>query len=182
MARRRKIIGIAVILLAAALIVSWERWGKDALMYEEAPVLKEDARAGTLVDESMITYERFERGGLDFLGRDDVKKLIGMETAQFVHGGTPLFREYFRDPVLSGNLEKGRFRMNIAAGWIESVPADLERGNRVCIYSQDALVTSVYAASGYEEGRGADVIAESRQIEAIGEAVKGGGKLILVKG
>ena len=43
-------------------------------------------------------------------------------------------------------------------------------------------MTSVYAASGYEEGRGADVIAESRQIEAIGEAVKGGGKLILVKG
>ena len=88
MARRRKIIGIAVILLAAALIVSWERWGKDALMYEEAPVLKEDARAGTLVDESMITYERFERGGLDFLGRDDVKKLIGTETAQFVQSMT----------------------------------------------------------------------------------------------
>ena len=70
----------------------------------------------------------------------------------------------------------------VAAGGIESVPAGHERGRRVCIYSQDALVTSVYAASGYEEGRGADVIAESRQIEAIGEAVKGGGKLILVKG
>lgn len=182
MAKRRKIIGIAVILLAAALIVSWERWGKDALMYEEAPVLKEDAEAGTVIDESMITYERFERGSLDFIGKDEAGKLTGMETAHFVHGGTPLFSEYFREPLLSGNLEKGRFQMNLASDWIESVPAGLKRGSRALIYSGDALVTSVYVAAEYEESRGADVIADGRQIEAIGKAVAGGGKLILVKG
>lgn len=168
--------------MSIALIGGWERWGKNALMYEEIPVLKSDAQAGTVIDSSMIEYRRFERGALDFLSKGDEGSIIGMETSQFVHGQMPLFKEYFRNPRLSGSMEQGRFQINLSDNWIESVPSDLARGNRIHIYSGKSFVTSAYVAKGYEEGKGTDIIAESSQIAAIGEIVDSGGKLILVKG
>lgn len=182
MIKRRRIIGIGVILLTAALVFGWEKWGKDALMYEEIPVLRNNVEAGTVISEDDLEYIRYNREGLDFIEKKDAEKLFGMETAHFVHGGVPLFKEYFRNPRLSGNMEKGRFQLRLSSDWIDSVSEDVKRGSAVNIYTGGSYVTAAYAASGWEDGRGVDIIAGEGQIKDIGEIVASGGKLILVKG
>ena len=143
---RQKTAGILLIVISLGALGFWEFWGRENLAYERVLVLKQDAPENTAIVRNMLEVRRMEEPGEGVLQEEDAASLLGMESAQYIPAGTPLYREYFQDPALAAGGGTGQYILSIPAEWLISFPQTLRRGDEVSFYYGEKLAASVRVA------------------------------------
>ena len=169
MTRSKSIIGIVMIILSVAALITWEKWGKDRFLYEEILVLEKNVEKGTVISEEMLSSKRTDSTEKDCLTVDDSKALVGREAAFFLHKGVPLFEEYFQTGELSADGEEGRYILSIPEDWLNSFPASIERGNRAFFFHGGKFVTSAMVAAVGGEPVSLEIIVTDEQASVLSE-------------
>lgn len=143
---RQKAAGILLILISLGALGFWEFWGRENLAYERILVLKQDTPMNTAIARSMLEVRRMEEPGEHVLLETDAASLLGMESAQYIPSGTPLYREYFQDPALATGGSTGQYILSIPAEWLISFPQTMQRGDEVSFYYGEKLAATVRVA------------------------------------
>lgn len=143
---RQKVIGMLLIVVSLGALGFWEFWGRENLSYAKVLVLSQDTARNTLIEKNMLEVRRMDEPEGPVLREEDAARLIGLETAQYVPAGTPLYGEYFQDPVLAVGGETGQYILSIPNQWLMSFPQTLRRGDEVSFYCEGKLVTSALVA------------------------------------
>ena len=143
---RQKVIGMLLIVVSLGALGFWEFWGRENLSYAKVLVLSQDTARNTLIEKNMLEVRRMDEPEGPVLREEDAARLIGLETAQYVPAGTPLYGEYFQDPALAVGGETGQYILSIPNQWLMSFPQTLRRGDEVSFYCEGKLVTSALVA------------------------------------
>ncbi|MBQ8563737.1 MAG: SAF domain-containing protein [Firmicutes bacterium] len=143
---RQKVIGMLLIVVSLGTLGFWEFWGRENLSYAKVLVLSQDTARNTLIEKNMLEVRRMDEPEGPVLREEDAARLIGLETAQYVPAGTPLYGEYFQDPALAVGGETGQYILSIPNQWLMSFPQTLRRGDEVSFYCEGKLVTSALVA------------------------------------
>lgn len=180
MSREKKIIGVLVIFISFFALVAWEKWGKDRFLHEEILVLNDNVERGTVITESMLSEKRIDTQEKDRLAVEDRDYVIGREAAFFVHKNTPLFREYFRQPSLSADEEKGRYLLIVPADWLTSPIQTVARGDKIFFFRGGEFLTSAMVASVDEEKSFMEIIVSEEQAAALSKVAGGGEAMTII--
>ena len=143
---KKRIVGIFLIAASLGTLGFWEFWGRENLSYERILVFREDAGRNTAVTEELLTVALAESADPRVLREDDISKVSGMETIQYIPAGTPLYEEYFQDPKLAVGGESGQYILSIPNQWLLSYPQTLRRGDTVSFYCDGELILSAAVA------------------------------------
>lgn len=173
----KRVMGIFLILLSMMGLMVWERWGKNALLYDDVLVLRDNIEKGTIVTEKMLTAKKLNIDE-DYLAYDQREEIIGLQAAGFVHEGVPLFAAYFQEPNLSPDETRGTYVLALPQECILTKPETLSRGDKVFFFFGKHFVTAADVAMAEEKG--VEVIVSKSQAEAISEILNQGEKLVLV--
>jgi hypothetical protein len=174
----KRILGMLLICLSVAALFSWEKWGRDRFIYEDICVLSKDVGRGVVITEEMLDTIRVERRSKDIMGPEDARWLTGRESGQFIKGGMPLFKEYFKAPGLAADESLDRHVLSIPATWIDSCPLTMTRGDRAYFYTGGSLITDL-SVSKVSDDEGFEVVATRKQAEALGRIASSGRKFVI---
>lgn len=181
MGRGRRLLGMAAILCGLVLMILWEWYGKGALLYEEIPVLREDLQKGQVLEASMVDYVRLEWPG-DHLTEEEVESYLGKEAVQRIRRETPLYPEDFADPQMVGDSQRGTYTVSLPSSAMENHWGRVQLGDRLFLYRGKERIAMVYVAGIQEETGALDVITDEEGLEAISNALFGGGGLLVARG
>lgn len=151
MIRRKKIFGLALIILSLTGMLIWEAKGRDIFTMEEILVLKENIDKNQIITDEMIVATKAREVSKDAIRPKDKNKILGLESVQFVHKATPIFLEYFEKTELIADSESNKYIMAIPNKWLLSYPQSLRRGDTAFFYVDGNRVASaivVYAKDG----------------------------------
>lgn len=158
----KKIAGFVIITAALTAMGIWELWGRENLSYKEILVLREDMPANTLVEEGDIERKKFDRPPKEALRAGDEKKIIGMETSQFVAEKLPLYKEYFRQSRFAAGEETGKEILSVPGDWLLSVPQTVRRGDSVTFYCDKVkIITAVVVY--VKDGNNQEVVSKDKE-------------------
>ena len=131
--RKKKLIGIAMMLLSAMLMIVWETAGRKYFTQTEAAVASRDIGSGDLIDASSFEIIRFPDDALiqDFLAPDDVSLYYGAYAARDLKKKELLGRDDFRNE--KENEWKNASVFTIPREWILSCTSALRQGDTVRI-------------------------------------------------
>ena len=153
----KRMAGLAIIAVALVSLGIWEFWGRENLSYEDVPVLKDDVQANTVIEKEDIRIKKMESPSPHALSVDDLEWLVGMESAQFVAGGTELYSQYFRQSQFAMGGDTGKEIMCIPKEWLLSFPQTVRRGDKVTFYSGTVRVLEAIVAHAID-GAGQEVM------------------------
>ncbi len=175
----KRIIGIVLIAVSLAALISWEKWGKQALLYDDVLVCSRNISKGTILRENMFTTVKMELSEKDWLTPAEKDALIGKEAGAFIHKGVPLFQEYFAQTELSTGSAKGKYVLTVPGEWLFAVPEALRRGDRAYFFLGTKFLTDAPVSAVYTERRSLDIVVTRAQAQMLSEAVSGGEKFVL---
>lgn len=142
---KKRIAGIVLVVLSLGALGFWELWGRENLSYDTVLVLRESQPAHTLITAEMLKERKVEQKSESSLGPEAVAELIGLETAQFVAGGTELYYEYFSESVFAADEENGRYVLSLPEHWLQSYPQTIKRGDKIYFYCGGRIVADAVA-------------------------------------
>ena len=177
--RGKRWLGLIIIAVSIMALGVWEKWGKNEVMYDEILVLKESVPRGTTVTEDMLIPVKREKDEKDCLTPEDKKNITGLETKFFVHGGVPVFSEYFEEKDCSPSSEKNEYTLAIPSHWIDSAPAAAVKGDMAVLYGGDTYITSARITRTDSENNCFEIIADDEDIRKIMKVINEGNKLIM---
>lgn len=163
---KQKVTGLLLIVASLGALGFWEFWGREHLSYEAVLVLGQDTARNTTIESSMLEIRMMEKPDQDVLREEDAKQILGLETAQYVPSGTPLYREYFQDPAMAVGGETGQYILSIPDEWLMSYPQTLRRGDEVSFYCEGKLVTSALVAYARDSSNREVVSGDDTRLEA----------------
>lgn len=172
-------IGILLILVSIAALYTWERWGKNRLLYDDVLVFSQNVEKGTVITEEMVSTAKMDVSEEDQLKSADKDRIIGREAAFFVHKGAPLFKEYFMEEGLTANQAQDRYVLSIPADWQLSAPKTISRGDRAYFYLNGKFLTSALISFVEEDGKSFEVVVSSRQAEALSKIASRGDEMVV---
>lgn len=178
MKKGKKVIGIALILFSITALIFWEKWGKTYLLYDEVLVLTSDVKRGTVITENIIEERKMDITEKDCLRKKDANTIIGKETVQYIHKGTPLFSPYFDQRGLVATADKDKYVISLPENWLMSVPYSVQRGDKLYLYSGGKLVTWARVSSFNREEKELEIIVFNEQAETINQIIERGNKFI----
>lgn len=178
MIKGKRFFGLLLICISVIGIVGWEQWGKERFLYDEVLVLRENVEKGTVITEKMVDVKTMEKNE-PCLELSEKEKIIGMQTAAFVHKGVPLFPEYFQEPGLAPDETKNLYGMCLPREWIASKPAALSRGDKVLLFWGNRLVTDADVVDVTKDGD-VEIIVEKEQAADICQVTADGEQLALI--
>ena len=137
---KRKTAGILIIVLSMGALGFWELWGRENISYHTIAVLKENTAPYTEITEDMISFRKADYAAKGAVGKKDCMKLVGLETSQYVAGGTELHMEYFREPEFRTGTAYDRYVLMIPETWLMSMPESIMRGDTASFYLGEKLL------------------------------------------
>ena len=143
---KRRIAGMALVIISVAALGFWELWGRENITYDRVLVLRESLPKNTLITSDMLRVRKVDRAGEGAIMEDQRGEIEGLETTQFVPAGTELYREYFQESIFAVGEEQGRYILSIPAQWLKAFPQTLRRGDRAFFYCGGELVTDAVVA------------------------------------
>lgn len=176
----RKIIGILLVLISIGALLTWEKWGKKQFLYDEILVLSENTPKGTVITEEMLESVRIDSGENDAIKISDADKIIGRESAFFIHKGVPLFSQYFEEEGLTAGSESGRFVLAIPEEWQISSPQTITKGDRAYFYVGGRFVTSALVFFVSAEEGAVEVVVTDEQAAKLSKIAAQGEGMVLV--
>lgn len=195
---KKKIAGIAMVLLSLGALGFWELWGRENITYDKVLVFKESQPKNTLVTADMFRERKIENAGKGVILSSQMKELMGMETSQFVPAGTELYKEYFQESIFAVGPEEGKYILSVPSQWLKAFPQTLRRGDRAFFYCggepvTDAVVAYVRDGTNQEVYYGDDerltsssavslieVIVDEKQAELLGKLAENGNKFVIL--
>ena len=195
---KKKIAGIALVLLSLGALGFWELWGRENITYDKVLVFKESQPKNTLVTADMFRERKIENAGKGVILSSQMKELMGMETSQFVPAGTELYKEYFQESIFAVGPEEGKYILSVPSQWLKAFPQTLRRGDRAFFYCggepvTDAVVAYVRDGTNQEVYYGDDerltsssavslieVIVDEKQAEPLGKLAENGNKFVIL--
>ena len=195
---KKKIAGIALVLLSLGALGFWELWGRENITYDKVLVFKESQPKNTLVTADMFRERKIENAGKGVILSSQMKELMGKETSQFVPAGTELYKEYFQESIFAVGPEEGKYILSVPSQWLKAFPQTLRRGDRAFFYCggepvTDAVVAYVRDGTNQEVYYGDDerltsssavslieVIVDEKQAELLGKLAENGNKFVIL--
>jgi len=162
----KRIAGLVLILASLATLGFWEFWGRENLSYERILVLRQDTAENVNVSEDMLEVVLMDSPDERVLREGDSEKIAGLETAQFIPAGTPLYGEYFQDSRLAVGGTTGQYVLSIPNQWLLSYPQTLRRGDTVSFYCDGKLAVSAVVAYARDSSNQEVVSADELRLEA----------------
>lgn len=178
MERSKRVIGLFLIIVSLIGLAAWEKWGKNEFYYDDALVLRDNVERGTVITASMLTAKKMNLDE-DYLTYEEKNRIIGRQTSGFLRHGVPLFEEYFVEPNLSPDENKGAFALALPEEWVISKPETLSRGDKVFFFYGETCVTSAYVSLVGKEGV-VEVIVSHDQVAELSGIAAAGGKFMLI--
>lgn len=130
--RLRGILGVGLLILSIAGLFVWEAYGREALLYADVLVLKEDVKANTEITRQMFGIRKIDKISLIVDSVQSPDTLIGRRSAVFIPKGMPLYDGLFTDPAFSGEVGEKVFA--IPKEWLYAYPDTLRRGDTIYFY------------------------------------------------
>ena len=171
MDRGKRIIGIVLIAVSIAALVTWEKWGKAQFLYDEVLVCSKNVAKGTILREDMFQTVKMKVSEKDFITPGEKNSLVGKEAAAFIHKGLPLFQEYFIQVELV---------LTVPEEWLYALPSSLRRGDDAYFFLGSGLVTSAPVRLVDKENHSVEIVVTDKQAQQLSKAAESGEKMILV--
>ncbi len=196
-------LGILLIVVVLVLIWFWETAGREYFLYEERVVFKQDIAEGILIDESMLTYQSFEKSKIFSEAVIDPNEIIGLETTHYIPRGALLHKKYFASTEIE--LAIDQYIARIPSEWIYSIPNSLRRQDKVYFYIfkpsngasvvlfeteiayvKDSMNREIVSVGSRERIDGSGIIAEVsvvltlEELNQLTEVIKDGNKIIIL--
>ncbi len=125
---------VAILLLVIVFLI-WEFWGRTALLYDSAIVFVDDLPKGTIVTEEMLAVVKVEDLSSKAIMQEDVEKLVGKESIQYIPKGTVIYNDYFVERELTPMETSDLKIVAVPMSWLDSYPETLRRGDTVEFYN-----------------------------------------------
>lgn len=165
--RGKRIFGIVMICVSLLALFSWEKFGRAHFYYDDILVLRGSVQRGSTITPDMLKVVRTDRLQKDMLRPDDRKWIQGKAAAQFIHKGSPLYKEYFCSRKLLTGGRSGRYRICIPERWMISCPDDLHAGDRIHILSGGQKIAGARVLRYSGEDRSLQAVIEKRDAAVI---------------
>lgn len=136
----RPVIGIIIMLLTFVLILTWENFGRDNLLYTNTIELKDDVDAGTVITAKMLTTGRTEKDKIIKEAVTTDKDVIGKIAKDLIPKGIQLDKRFFDTKDLS--IKKDQYVFRVPASWIIAIPSSIRRGDIAYFYEIDSQSVS----------------------------------------
>lgn len=129
----KRIVGIALIVVALAGMIGWETFGRDRLMTEKVLVCSRDVEKNEVITKDMLGMLKIDKRSV-IVGRvKEPEKIIGRRAANFIPKGLQLSPEFFVEADLA--LSKNQKICAIPKEWIFAYPQTIRRGDTVSFYA-----------------------------------------------
>jgi len=140
MVKRKKYLGLFLIIVSILLFVFWEARGRTLITTEEMLILNENIEEQQVINENMFDVRNVVWASNEALKPDDISEILGKVATQFVHKEAPLFLEYFEKTALIPNENRSEYIMAIPNDWLLSYPQSLRRGDTAYLYCNGKLI------------------------------------------
>ncbi len=180
MDRGKRIIGIVLIAVSIAALVTWEKWGKAQFLYDEVLVCSKNVAKGTILRDDMFQTVKMKVSEKDFITPGEKNSLVGKEAAAFIHKGLPLFQEYFIQVELVSGAKEGKYVLTVPEEWLYALPSSLRRGDDAYFFLGSGLVTSAPVRLVDKENHSVEIVVTDKQAQQLSKAAESGEKMILV--
>lgn len=177
--RGRRILGLVLAVMSIAAMFGWEKWGRDRFLYDEVVELTKNAGRGTVITRGMLRSVRVEHADPEAIRPSQMSVLVGRQTLQFVHGGAPLFQEYFGEPNTAAGKELDRYVMSVPESWYASIPESAAPGDTLYFFCDGAEVTSAVVRRIADDRKSFEVVVSKAQQEKLGRAAAAGSRFTL---
>lgn len=135
------LLGIILLAVIGCGIFYWETYGREALIYKDVIVLRDDVNMNVEINKDMLVSVKRDQKSLIDGAITDVYDIIGMESKHFIPKNAQLIKSYFDAPELV--LNKDEFIFSIPNDWIKSYPSSLRRKDVVYLYPIDVRKQSI---------------------------------------
>ncbi len=122
-------LGLVIIVVVLTLIWFWETAGREHFLYEQRLVLNQAVDRGAIIEESMLTYQSFEKSNIFSDAVSEVNEIVGLEASNYIPQGTLLHKKYFASNDVK--LASDQYILRIPSDWIYSMPNSLRRQDKV---------------------------------------------------
>jgi len=140
MVKRKKYLGLILIVASIIMFVFWETRGRELATTEEILILNENVEKHQIINENMFDVRNVVWASSEALKTEDIKGLIGKEAVQFLHKEAPLFKEYFEIASLIPDENSNEYIMAVPNDWLLSYPQSLRRGDTAFFYCNGELI------------------------------------------
>jgi hypothetical protein len=140
MQKFKPFIGIIIMLLTFAMVLGWENFGREELLYTNIIELKKDVEPGTIVTKEMLTVGRIEKGKISEQSIIKNEDVIGKIAKAVIPKGMQLDKRFFDTKDLS--VKKDEYVFRIPSSWIVAIPSSIRRGDVASFYEVDAQSVS----------------------------------------
>ena len=139
MKRWKTLLGLALIIAAAAGLYYWETAGRATVLMDQVLTAGEEIPKGTLITADMITIsdvptELRQKGALE---EGALPSLLGREAARTIREKDQLTLDDFRQETMEGS--KGKSIYALKPEWISMRSSSLRKGDLVDIYDKNSM-------------------------------------------
>lgn len=177
--RGKRVLGVVMIFVCIGALVTWERWGKERLLYEEVVVLNKNVERGVVISKDMLEVKKIDRAIDGSISVSRAYEIIGKETTGFIHKEVPIFKENFKDTRLILSKKRDQYQLTVPLKWLEAWPEGISKGCQVFFYSEGKVIFSSLVESVGDENESFNLILSARQVSMISSNLEGGKKYIV---
>jgi len=138
--RLKTLLGIVLLFLSIASIVTWELYGREIIYYENIILTNKDINEGHIITEEDIFYQNIDRNSLVDGAISDARKIIGQETINFIPKNSQIVDSFLIESIYA--LDKNERIMKVPKSWIISLPETLRRRDHIYIYAMNETSNS----------------------------------------
>ncbi len=130
--RIKGVLGVLLIISAVGIIIYWENYGREELLYKEVIIAKEDIFKNDIITGKNITLAKVENNMITENTALEREKVLKKESKQFIPKNSIIDLRYLGEPELQ--IHVNEYIMKIPDAWIHEYPDSLRRGDRIFLY------------------------------------------------
>ena len=165
---KKTVVGVIVMAVAIVGIIGWELFGRENVLFTEVLVLNKDTEPYTVITEENLAIKKVYQPNANSYTINDISKVVGKETTQFVPVGIELQARFFENPTLQVNETNDEYVYSISVNTLEAYPRSIAKGDTVYIFCMDEEVIRT-TVLGLRNSDGNEVIQKKDRKEATGQ-------------
>lgn len=139
---KKTMVGVIIMVVAIVGMISWEVFGREALMFTSVLVLNQDVEPYTEITADMLAVKKVYHPNENSLLEADAQSIVGKESTQFIPMATEVQARYFGAETVVVDKNKDEYVYSISVNNLKAYPRSIAKGDQVYIYSMDNLVLS----------------------------------------
>lgn len=128
----RGVVGVSLVVLVITVGFVWESYAREAFLYTDVLVMKEDTNPNTIITTEMLGVKKMDKLSLIEDPIQSPNSVIGKQALVFIPRGMELYDGLFLDQALASAVGEKIF--SIPKEWLYAFPDTLRRGDTVYFY------------------------------------------------